>query len=288
MRRRRFLKGSVAVAGLAAAPGLIRSAFADTSAVKPKIVPTAIDLDGARAHARVLGRPLMVIVVPAGSDRALRGQAWGSFLMHADVADFNLLALAEVVCAPMSEVSKVAPNITGEPWAVLLEADRPARAFDGVVPPRAVINHRRNDGTVDKSIDREIAALGKLIRDGFKADAAELERLAARVPLSADERRKITDSLASGTPDADTGERSAPLVMLAARRGASATRQRISRGIERALIRRLRDEAPAGSRWDKVWDCPPCGMAVIPPKSGRFLTFFVKGEPPPPKSPFGE
>jgi hypothetical protein len=41
---------------------------------------------------------------------------------------------------------------------------------------------------------------------------------------------------------------------------------------------RLRKEAPPGSRWDQEWDCPPCGMAMTPFKSRRFLTFLVKGE----------
>jgi hypothetical protein len=267
------------------APGLIRRAFADTSAVKAKAVPHAVDVDGARAHAKARGLGLLVIVVPKGSDRPLRGQAWGSFLMHGDPADFNLLSLVEVVCATMDEVGRVAPGMSGEPWAVLFDIERAPRALDGKVPPRGIADHRLrgNDSELNKSIDREIAAIGKLIHDGLKGDAGELERLAAKLPLSADDRKRILDAAARGSADADTVDKAAALVLMAAARASADIRQKLTRAVEKALVRRLRDEAPAGSRWDKVWDCPPCGMAIIPPKSARFLSFYVKGEAPPPK-----
>jgi hypothetical protein len=227
VRRRIFL------ATLATAPLWIRRAFGDNTTKLPTV---AVDLDGARAHARSVNRPLLVLVIPAGVDRQARGQAWGTYLTHAEPADFNLLSLAEVVCAPMADVRRVAPEISDEPWAVLVEGDR-ARAFAGTVPPRTVLANRRDDqSAIGKSIDREIAAIAKLLRDGFKPDAATLARL--------------------------------------------------SKGLDKELAHRLRQDAPPGSRWDKVWDCPPCGMAYIAPKSERFLSFYVRGEPPPPK-PFG-
>jgi hypothetical protein len=249
MSRRRFLVGSTAALGLAGAPGFIRNAFGDTSARPPKKPPAPVELDAARGYARELGRALLVLVVPkiAAADglgsvdeRSLRGQAWGSFLLHAPVDDFLLLAPFEVVCAPMAEIARHAPGIAGEPWAVLLDPTRPPVVVDGKIPELAHPSHPHDFTEVDKSIDRQIAALGAALRQALPAEAKR--------PVPPKERKAA----------------------------------------ELALARRLRDDAPPGSRWDKVWDCPPCGMAQTPAKSARFLTFFVKGEPPPAKPPHSD
>jgi len=220
-------------AGLAAVPSFIRAAFGDSSA--GKTVPAPADLDGAVNQARKSGRSLLVLVVPAGPTRLERGQAWGSFLMHGDAADFNLLAPLDVECATMKDVAHLAPDLQGEPWALFLD-DKGWHALDAVIPPLVSLQQRQHNNSPEvlKSIDRRIAAIGKMLRDGLRPSVGK---------VSADR------------PDP-------------------------------ATVHRLRDNAPPGSRWDKVWDCPPCGMSFVPEKSSRFLTFFVKGEPPPPKPPF--
>jgi len=214
--------------GLMAGPKFIRDAFGDASTTK--LQPAPAELDAVLTKARKSGRSLLVLVVPADvNQRHLRGQAWGSFLLHSNPAHFNLLAGLEVVCAPMKDVN--APGTSGEPWALYFDATS-VRAVNATIPPIKMAR-RGDQATANKSVDSEIESVGAMLANVLPSSTLSVDK-----------------------PD-------------------------------RATVHRLREDAPPGSRWDKVGDCPMCGMGFTPPKSARFLTFFVKGEPRPPK-PFGE
>jgi hypothetical protein len=105
---------------------------------------------GAHRRAQQAGKPLLVLVVPGAADeegrgferRWDRGRAFGELLGHGDDEALATLALAEVVCAPMSALEGLAPGLRGEPLMVLIETDvvpAQARALDVELP------HRRDD-----------------------------------------------------------------------------------------------------------------------------------------------
>src|SRR6185436_9234137 len=97
-------------------------------------------------RAQQAGKPLLAFVVPKldegdeGSGFVKmwdRGRAFGELLNHGDDEALATLALAEIVCAPMSALKSLAPSLTGEPLMVLLETDVvPARvrALDVELP----------------------------------------------------------------------------------------------------------------------------------------------------------
>src|SRR6184192_250765 len=97
MRRRSFLQFTVAT--LAVAP---LRAFAARPAERRK--------------------PLLIIVNPAnGEAKWERGAAFGEYLNHGSDAQLAPLAAYEVLCAPMSEVRRLAPDVQGEPWLVAVD-----------------------------------------------------------------------------------------------------------------------------------------------------------------------
>jgi hypothetical protein len=104
MRRRTLLRGAAA---LLLTPAFIKRAFADASIVQSG-TPGTVKADGPLRvpleRARQAGRPLLVIVVPAGENKRWNRQHLISRWLLARDEDDHLasLALADVVCAPVS------------------------------------------------------------------------------------------------------------------------------------------------------------------------------------------
>src|SRR5262249_3314633 len=128
MRRRTFLAAVGASATVAWWPRLIRHAFADASFDVPGARTTAPGLAPARARGRQAGKPLFGIGVPADDGKKYeRGELWGEYLNYGGAAELAPLAQVEVGCASMAELSSLAPEVRGEPLAVVVEPDGRAR-----------------------------------------------------------------------------------------------------------------------------------------------------------------
>jgi hypothetical protein len=265
------------------------------------------------------GKPLLAFVVPAIEDDAsagydklwLRGRAFGELLNHGDDEALATLALAEIVCAPMSALRTLAPSLAaGEPLMVLLETDgvpARARALHAELPRDsgrgALVGHPANVQDWDAYFDQQrlaedsvvqsrIAVLSRLLHEGLRATPQMLLARAAQAQakLAAGQSGALT------LPD-DAGP--AQLHRLSALLLASAVglpeRQRqpaIQRIADAARFVLCRRRVP-GSRWSNSSGCGTdpelepsekeaqdgalmisCGMGHVPEKSRRFLDFL--------------
>src|SRR5688572_25701231 len=114
MRRRAFL-GGVAAAGaaIAAWPSWLQRAFAQD---RPGAEDSLAVLSGAYRRAQRAGKPLLVIVIPADDAQKYgRGTAFGELLNFATDDRMALLAMCEVVCAPIASVRQLVPQLSPRP-----------------------------------------------------------------------------------------------------------------------------------------------------------------------------
>lgn len=264
MRRRAVLVGIGAAGGAAAAlawPEWLRRAFAggeveggETCDITrdPAAVPTAndkLDLAGAARRAKATGRRVLVLVIPASDDHKWeQGHVFGEYLNNATDAELAPLARAEVVCATVAEVHKLAPP-NGPPPAT---ADEPllfvvhpgatpvtAQAFDATIPPLGEWDPSLAPGaqtlTDDEKVQKRVAIMAGLVRR------------------------------AVGPTDPAVAARDAAIV-------------------RKSVV----EKPPTGTRWARSRGCgvniegePPamvgCGMGHVPAKSERFLYFFSDG-----------
>jgi hypothetical protein len=238
MKRRTFLAAVGATAAVAWWPRLIRRAFADASFDAPGARKTAPGLASARTRARQANKPLFVIVVPADDGKKYtRGYLWGEYLNHGSAADLAPLVATEVACATMDELASLAPDVKGEPLAVLVAPDGQTRALDARVPeyPR---DGRWNPEADDAITNRRIHALATMVRDALPAVPATEVRAAADQVIRAVRRAPPSGS-----------------------RWANAS------ACGPASVEGVKDDERIGYG---------CGMGHIPSKSSRFLYFFAK------------
>src|SRR5262245_7597320 len=136
MKRRDFLTTIGASAALAALwPRLIREAFADASFDAPGAKKTAPGLPSAVSRAQAANKPLFAIVIPADDGKKWeRGGVWGEYLNHGSAAEIAPLGSVEVACATMKDLEKLAPDVKGEPLAVLVRPDGTHAVVDGRLP----------------------------------------------------------------------------------------------------------------------------------------------------------
>jgi len=155
---------AVTVAGAAGATSLawLHRAFAGECAIGERVR----ELFSAYQRARKARRPLLVFVIPGG-DFYLRGQAFGEWLNHGSDDQIAPLALCEVACATMAELSELAPHAgAGEPLMVCVGTDRvpaPLRFLDAKLPEPQ--RGWGEDGDAD--IDRRIDTLARLARSAL-------------------------------------------------------------------------------------------------------------------------
>ena len=238
MKRRTFLATVGASTAVALWPPLIRYAFADASLDVPGATKTAPGLASAQARARAADKPLWVIVVPADDDKKYsRGRLWGEYLNHGSAADLAPLAAVEVTCATMQDLSTLAPDVAGEPLAVLVAPDGRAQALVAAVAeyPR----DRRWDPTSDDAIaERRIGALATMVRRALPLVAAAEVRPAAE---------RVVRTLRAAPP--------------------SGSHWANASGCGPARVEGIKDDPNIGYG---------CGMGHVPSKSSRFLYFFAK------------
>ena len=181
MNRRQFM--AVTAAGAAGVTSLawLHRAFAGDCAIGGRVR----ELFSAYQRARKARRPLLVFVIPRehDGDLYLRGKAFGEWLNHGSDDQIAPLALCEVACATMAELSELASHVgAGEPLMVHVRTDRvpaPLRFLDAKLPDHPQRRWSEND---DADIDRRIDTLARLARSALTprgpqvGDAAALAR----------------------------------------------------------------------------------------------------------------
>jgi hypothetical protein len=239
MLRRTFLATVGASAAATLWPAMIRRAFGDASFDAPGAKKTAPGLPSARERAQKASKPLFVIVVPADdAAKYRRGELWGEYLNHGDAAQLAPLARAEVQCATMKELATLAPDVKGEPLAVVVEPDGRAHALDVKVPEHT----------------------GGFLRDkGEDEDAVSAKRIHGVAAL-------VRGGLGAVAP-ADVATAHAQVVRTLQKAPPSGAHWANASGCGPASVEDIKDD-------ERVMY--GCGMGHVPSKSSRFLYFFAK------------
>jgi hypothetical protein len=240
MKRRMFL-ASVGASGTAVLlwPRLIRLAFADASFDVPGAKKTAPGLPSARTRAQQANKPLFVIVVPADdAQKFRRGELWGEYLNHGDPAQLAPLARAEVQCATMSELATLAPDLKGEPLAVLVEPDGRAHVLDVKLPEHSTDFYNAKDPDDDATSAKRIHSVAMMVRGALGAVAP------AEVPAAS---AQVVRSLQKAPP--------------------SGAHWANASGCGPVTVEDMKDDERGGYA---------CGMGHVPAKSSRFLYFYAK------------
>lgn len=258
-------------------------------------------VSAAYRRAQQAGKPLLAFVVPAIDDRDptagyeamwQRGRAFGELLNHGDDEALATLALAEIVCAPMSALRALAPSLgQGEPLMVLIESHGvPAavRALDVALPPDLVeegvilpewlrsppdwetmLEHRRRID--DQIVHRRIAALSQLLHQGLRATPHMLMERAAQAQGRLDDRGPGATGMPDDAGPAHLHRVSAILLVSAVGLPERLRQPAVQRIADAARFVLCRRQVP-GSRWSVGRG------AHLPEKSRRFLD-FLGGDP---------
>jgi len=265
-----------------------------------RVVRSALD------RARVNGKPLIVLVVPA--DDELRGDRAFSFATLIDLGPdraLAILALGEVVCAPLAAVRCVVPD------APLETEDAPPLmlVIEARLPPTTGIPPDLTDIPPWKRCLRPVAA--EEIACRTRETRLYCERLTAplrRTLLGTGLRRRARWNARALGPEAEAQVRAAipagiatlppPLVDAAApllfatalEHGDRRSRDHAIAALAAAARRRLRDRPPPGARWVRDEGCSDfayrgaddavgmmgCGLASVPYLAARFLVFATR------------
>jgi hypothetical protein len=278
-------------------PGWLRRAFGAESA-PPRDCPAPSGQAGlqrwrqivatAYRRAQKAGKPLLAFVVPSVDEdsgrgfekRWDRGQAFGELLNHGGDEALATLALAEIVCAPMTALRTLAPSLSVEPLMVLVETDAVparARALDAPLPqfpvagsndPLAGLNLSDEGGqpppdwdaifekerqAEDEVVRRRIQVVSSLLDGGLRATPQMLLERAAQ----AQGRLGLTDGLASVPENAGPAElhRMAPVLLAAAVGLPDRDRQPAVRRVADAARAVLCRRRVPGSRWANSSGC---------------------------------
>ena len=265
------------------------------------------------------GKPLLAFVIPEVADDAgdrylelwNRGRAFGELLNHGDDEAMATLALAEIVCAPMSALRTLAPSLrASEPLMVLIETSGiPARvrALDVALTPDP--DWRRDHDTPpsspadwdtffeqqrkkeDSIVQGRIAALSRLLHEGLRGTPGMLMERAAQAQARLDERPAALSPDDAGP--AQLHRVSAILLAAAVSLPERLREPAIARIADAARFVLCRRRVP-GSRWSNYSGCGSyvereagendgdegfgisCGMGHVPEKSQRFLDFLSR------------
>jgi hypothetical protein len=195
---RLLLMGTALAAGW---PGWLRRAFA--AEARPSAESGVLEgeerwrqiVGAARRRAWQAGKPLLAFVVPEGEvdgqARWERGQAFGELLNHGPDETMATLALAEIVCAPVSALRTLDPGLPAQAplmWLIETGEDGPrSRPLDAILPPAP-------EGWYDTDPEKQprprVLVLSRLLEQGLRATPRMLleraaqarSRLGARVP----------------------------------------------------------------------------------------------------------
>jgi hypothetical protein len=277
-------------------------------------------VSSAYRRAQQAGKPLLAFVVPPLEDEEReegwgelidRGRAFGELLNHGGDDALATLALAEVVCAPMTALRALVPSLPGgHPLMVLLETDgvpARARALDAKLPqlPAWGDDTGLGLGVTDSwqlryatSQRRDRTWVGQRIR----VLATLLDGALRATPQMLLERAAQSQARLGLAPAPGATGRSGPAeihrmaaVLLAAAVGLpdGERRSAVAQVAESARFVLCRRRVP-GSRWANSTGCGVdverlpdetepdegrlvnCGMGHVPEQSSRFLDFLAR------------
>lgn len=285
MDRRQFL-GTATKAG---AIGWLSHYFlgAPAWAGDEKAVAAMGNVSDAYRRASILGKPLLVLVIPAkDDDKHARGTVFGELLNHGGRGAYLDLALCEIVCATVAETKLQLKElkVEGEPLMLLVETDAATPRATPIAPQiRYDIGWKdgpeKMDQLVKERLDAVVAALHAAVAPDEKALAARAALAEARLP--ADEVKAIRAAVDAGkAPQPETLARGAAIVRA---RGRHETLGALAAATES----RVKGPAPAGAKWATSEGCGVaiegeaapavgCGMGMVPLLSRRFLWFFTQ------------
>lgn len=311
LERRRFLSLSLAgAAGAATLPVWLAKGFGDPGPGQGGgALGAAERLARGFDEAHRAGQPLLVLLVP--EDAAARyqaGNAWGQLLTHASDEALADLAVCVVVCAPEALVREVLgsratlPDDLGR--AVLVETDGRV-----AVPIAAAGAWEGFEGGLDDGWERYEVEHTAFVRERVARLEAELHGAifpewndydrrmqACAAALGLDAGRVESEGFAATGRSLERAAAEAPAIVRW-----EVGRYRMIRRVEgiealsHATSKRLRIDAPAGSRWmqdhgcaaqpEVDVPCPPgqdcarvmvaCGMGHVPEVAARFLELFT-------------
>jgi hypothetical protein len=298
MDRRQFLgraAGTVAGAGAIGWLGhyfLGQPVWAGDDAAKDAIAAMGNVADAYR-RAHGLGRPLLVLVIPKNDEQKRgRGHVFGEALNHGDKGFYLDLALCEIVCAPVPEITKQlkGAKVKGEPLMLLVETEG---ATARIVPVDADARYEgvyrdgidKADGAAKQRIEKVAAALRSAVAPSRETLASRAALAEKRLP--AEDVQAIRDALAAKTEGSDDLlDRGAAIVRFAAE-DPEAMKPALLDRLAALAKKRVTAGPPAGAKWAKECGCGTdvegeepeavaCGMGFVPEISQRFLWFFTK------------
>jgi len=226
-------------------------------------------LSAAFRDAQRLGKPLLVVVVPANeSDEAYwdRPMAIGELLNHGSDDAMVTLAMTHVVCAKMADLRQLVPTApAGEPLLVLVETDRvPAAsraidpglafpridAFGGGGPGRRAESFEQRQARGERAIDARLTALTTALHQAVAPDAGTLAARAqlARAHADGATLAAIDQAVRGGRPvDGPLADRAAAVLALAATTAPANVAATLRQSLVKGAQARLRDARVPGS-----------------------------------------
>ena len=285
MDRRNVLAAGGAGLAILAAPAWIQRAFAgqgaDTS--DPAQAPEPETLARALERATAIGKPLMVIVVPAEELRLERGRLWGDLFAFAPEAAMADFALCEWTCASATDLARARPDsqpsLMRDTAAVLIETGD-ARVKIRLVSFRlGDLPARKEGGFPTKEMQERAAEFAGLLQKAILPDADSL--LARHTQCASSQAPGSTELplLHEGAVRyrVRATDRHAATLRIQAEQLPPAERARCIASLAQAASLRLWDSEVAGASWrtEHSDPCPPCGMARMDGASRAFLEFYA-------------
>jgi hypothetical protein len=261
----------------------------------PRTAPAAAYCDPPTAG---VTKPLLVLVIPASDDRAQwdRGHAFGELINHGSDEQLALLALFDVVCRKVEDLSPdVRARVRGEPLMLVVEHRADDVAVDVLtadLPPHLDADGRGfphgldgdRDALEDRRIRERIAVVAGLLDTHVAARLAD-QAARERAALDCDDRTRLDDP-SQLTPE--FVDRAAAGALLAARARPGAAREHLLALLAAAARARLSDRPIPGAPWARGGGCGvfvegadeqhgfACGMGHVPRLSVRFLKFYSR------------
>ncbi|MFN0009595.1 MAG: hypothetical protein ACKVXR_16990 [Planctomycetota bacterium] len=283
-RRSVLLAGGAGLAAFAA-PAWIQRAFArqqEGSSVPDKS-PEPETVARALERATAIGKPLMVIVVPAEDLRLERGRLWGDLFAFAPEAAMADFALCEWTCASAADLVRAVPALEGklarETLAVLIETEDAAAKTRLLTFRLGDLEPQRMGGFPVKQMKERGEELARLLQGAILPgpEAWKLRHLQsarANAPLGGESALLHESDL---RPRLRLVDRHAAVVRAQAESWPNGRANRIA-SLAQAAALRLWESEPPGAAWktEHVDACPPCGMGHMPGSSRAFLEFYVQ------------
>lgn len=288
----------------------IASAFRDgQDKAKNSKVDRPAMLRSARRRAVARGKPMLLFVIPEANAQLYgRGQLFGALLNHGG-RDLNLdLALCELACAKLSDVTKVlgVKGVKGEPLLLLLEfpsargtgnksASAPkCTAIDPKLPPAVrpdpTHDYKAMKAAAKKLIRAKNARIVAALKEVLAPDPGTLAVRADRVRSQlADDEREVVQLFVDGQRPIDPKfaiHTAAILRMAAIARRKDGGDKRILKTLLSAVQQIYIKQRIDGSKWANSQGCGStiegevqqlmvaCGMGRVPVLAQRFLYLY--------------